>query len=81
MPLATAAHLRSTLVDQAGRDRSLGRLHRRSPRDLDVEHQQLAEVTPARNAAKACNLAAEHIRRTMENLPTTVPGPSGAKRR
>lgn len=73
-------HFRATLFDQAERYRSLGRLHRRSPRDVIVEHQQLAEVTLARNTAKACDLAEKHIRRTVDNILTTVPGLSASKR-
>lgn len=73
-------HFRSTLFDQAERYRSLGRLHRRSPRDVNVEHQQLAEAALARNVAKACDLSEKHIRRTVDNILTTVPGLSGSKR-
>ena len=62
------------LFDQAERYRSLGRLHRRSPRDVNLEHQQLAEAALARNVTKACDLAEKHIRRTADNILTTVPG-------
>lgn len=66
-------HFRSTLFDQAERYRSLGRLHRRSPRDVNAEHQLLAEAALARNVTKACDLAESHIRRTVDNILTTVP--------
>jgi GntR family transcriptional regulator, carbon starvation induced regulator len=72
-------HFRSTLFDQAERYRSLGRTHRRSPRDVNVEHQQLADAALARNVAKACDLAEKHIRRTVDNIAKVL-GLGAAKR-
>lgn len=73
-------HFRSTLFDQAERYRSLGRMHRRSPRDVKIEHQQLAEATLARNKTMACALAENHIRRTVENILSNVPGLSDTRK-
>lgn len=73
-------HFRSSLFDQAERYRSLGRLHRRSPRDVNVEHQQLAEAALARNVTKTSDLAEKHIRRTVDNILATVPELGGRKR-
>jgi DNA-binding GntR family transcriptional regulator len=67
------------LFDQAERYRSLGRTHRRSPRDVNVEHEQLADAALARNVAKACDLAEKHIRRTVDNIAKVL-GLGAAKR-
>jgi DNA-binding GntR family transcriptional regulator len=67
-------HFRNTLFDQAERYRCLGRTYRQSPRDVNVEHQTLAEATLARDVAKACILAEKHIRGTLDNILDNVPG-------
>lgn len=67
-------HFRATLFDQAERYRSLGRIYRRSPRDVATEHKALADAVLARNAGLACELAEHHIRSTVENVVSNVPG-------
>ena len=66
-------HFRSVLFDQAERYRSLGRIHRRVPRDVAEDHRILANAVIARNVAKATKLAEQHIRSTVENALATVP--------
>ena len=56
------------LFDQAERYRSLGRMYRKSPRDVGAEHQALAEAVLARNVARACDLGEKHIRSTVDNV-------------
>ena len=73
-------HFRSTLFDQAERYRSLGRIYRKSPRDVGVEHQALAEAVLARNISLACDLGEKHIQSTVENVTHNVPGLSAGKR-
>ena len=67
-------HFRSVLFDQAERYRSLGRKYRKSPRDIASEHRQFAEAVLARDSALACRLGDQHIRSTVENVTTNVPG-------
>jgi GntR family transcriptional regulator, carbon starvation induced regulator len=67
-------HFRATLFDQAERYRSLGRMYRKSPRDVGAEHQALADAVLARNIARACDLSEKHIRSTVENVLRNVPG-------
>ncbi len=74
-------HFRATLFDQAERYRSLGRIYRRSPRDIGAEHQALADAVLARNVARACDLSEKHIRGTVENVVTNVPGLQADKKK
>ena len=67
-------HFRGVLFDQAERYRSLGRMYRRSPRDVGAEHQALAEAVLARDVTRACRLGERHIRSTVENVVNNVPG-------
>lgn len=67
-------HFRATLFDQAERYRSLGRMYRKSPRDVGAEHQALADAVLARNVARACSLGEKHILSTVENVLKNVPG-------
>lgn len=67
-------HFRATLFDQAERYRSLGRMYRKSPRDVGAEHQALADAVLARNVTRACNLGEKHILSTVENVMKNVPG-------
>ena len=67
-------HFRGVLFDQAERYRSLGRMYRRSPRDVGAEHQALAEAVLARDVTRACRLGERHIRSTVENVVSNVPG-------
>jgi GntR family transcriptional regulator, carbon starvation induced regulator len=67
-------HFRATLFDQAERYRSLGRMYRKSPRDVGAEHQELAEAVLARSVARACDLGEKHIRSTVDNVVSNVPG-------
>lgn len=67
-------HFRNVLFDQAERYRSLGRKYRRSPRDIASEHRQLGEAVLARDSSLACRLGEQHIRSTVENVTTNVPG-------
>lgn len=73
-------HFRGTLFDQAERYRSLGRIYRKSPRDVGAEHQALADAVLARNVARACDLGEKHIRSTVENVMKNVPGLKSAKK-
>jgi DNA-binding GntR family transcriptional regulator len=72
-------HFRSTLFDQAERYRSLGRMYRKSPRDVGAEHQALADAVLSRNVARACDLTEKHIRTTVENAVKNVPQLKPAK--
>jgi DNA-binding GntR family transcriptional regulator len=74
-------HFRDVLFGQAERYRSLGRLHRRVPRDVAAEHKALADAALARDVAKAVKLAEKHIRSTVENVVANVPGLNGCVRR
>jgi DNA-binding GntR family transcriptional regulator len=67
-------HFRAMLFDQAERYRSLGRMYRRSPRDVGAEHQALADAVLARDVARACQLGEKHIRSTVDNVMSNVPG-------
>lgn len=67
-------HFRSTLFDQAERYRSLGRMYRKSPRDVGAEHKALADSVLSRNVASACELGEKHIRSTVDNVVHNVPG-------
>jgi GntR family transcriptional regulator, carbon starvation induced regulator len=67
-------HFRGTLFDQAERYRSLGRMYRKSPRDVGQEHQALADAVLSRNVARACELGERHIRSTVDNVISNVPG-------
>jgi DNA-binding GntR family transcriptional regulator len=67
-------HFRGTLFDQAERYRSLGRMYRKSPRDLGAEHQALADAVLARKVTLACDLGEKHIRSTVYNVVHNVPG-------
>ena len=73
-------HFRGVLFDQAERYRSLGRMYRRSPRDIGAEHQALADSVLARDIARACQLGERHIRGTVENVVNNVPGLSPSKK-
>lgn len=67
-------HFRGTLFDQAERYRSLGRMYRRSPRDVGAEHQALADAVLSRSTKLACDLGEKHIRSTVDNVVHNVPG-------
>jgi DNA-binding GntR family transcriptional regulator len=67
-------HFRATLFDQAERYRSLGRIYRKSPRDVGSEHQALADAVLSRNVARACDLGEKHILGTVDNVLKNVPG-------
>jgi DNA-binding GntR family transcriptional regulator len=67
-------HFRATLFDQAERYRSLGRIYRKSPRDVGAEHQALADAVVSRNVARACDLGEKHILSTVDNVVKNVPG-------
>jgi DNA-binding GntR family transcriptional regulator len=67
-------HFRATLFDQAERYRSLGRMYRKSPRDVGAEHQALADAVLSRNVTRACDLGEKHILSTVENVTKNVPG-------
>ena len=73
-------HFRGTLFDQAERYRSLGRIFRKSPRDVGAEHKALAEAVLARNVSRACDLGEKHIRSTVDNVLQNVPGLHAGKR-
>jgi GntR family carbon starvation induced transcriptional regulator len=73
-------HFRGTLFDQAERYRSLGRIYRKSPRDVGAEHQALADAVLARNVARACDLGEKHIRSTVDNVVHNVPGLHAGKK-
>jgi DNA-binding GntR family transcriptional regulator len=73
-------HFRGTLFEQAERYRSLGRIYRKSPRDLGAEHQALADAVLARNVALACKLGEKHIRSTVDNVVRNVPGLKHARK-
>lgn len=73
-------HFRATLFDQAERYRSLGRIYRKSPRDVGAEHQAIADAVLSRNVARACELSEKHIRSTFENIVTNVPGLKQSKK-
>ena len=73
-------HFRATLFDQAERYRSLGRLYRRSPRDVGAEHQALGDAVLARSVARACDLGEKHILSTVENVVSNVPGLGTARK-
>lgn len=73
-------HFRDTLFDQAERYRSLGRLYRKSPRDVGAEHQALADAVLARNVGRACDLGETHILGTVENVVSNVPGLAAARK-
>lgn len=74
-------HFRSVLFDQAERYRSLGRIYRRSPRNVGPEHKALAEAVLARDVSKSCLLAEKHIRTTAENVISNVPDLQEARTR
>lgn len=74
-------HFRGTLFDQAERYRSLGRMYRKSPRDVGAEHQALADAVLARNVALACDLGEKHIRSTVDNVVRNVPGLKQSRKR
>ncbi len=67
-------HFRGMLFDQAERYRSLGRMYRRSPRNVAADHQMLADAALARDATKAVSLAEKHIQGTLDNLLANVLG-------
>lgn len=67
-------HFRAVMFDQAERYRSLGRRYRRAKRDVNVEHQQLADAVLARDAVTVCEIAERYIRSTVGNVITNVPG-------
>lgn len=67
-------HFRETLFDHAERYRSLGRIYRKSPRDVGAEHQALADAVLSRNIEVACDLGEQHILGTVENVVKNVPG-------
>lgn len=73
-------HFRSTLFDQAERYRSLGRMYRKSPRDVGAEHKALADAVLSRNVTRACDLGAKHILSTVENVTKNVPGLKSGKK-
>lgn len=72
-------HFRATLFDQAERYRSLGRIYRKSPRDVGAEHQALADVVLSRDVTRACALGEKHILSTVENVVKNVPALSSKK--
>jgi GntR family transcriptional regulator, carbon starvation induced regulator len=74
-------HFRSVLFDQAERYRSLGRIYRKSPRDVASDHRLLANAVLARDIDTACALGEKHIRNTAENVMTNVPGLQPSKSR
>jgi len=71
-------HFRGVLFDQAERYRNLGRIYRRTPRDVIAEHEQLARAALARDIPSACQFAERHIQSTIENVMANVPGLSGS---
>jgi GntR family carbon starvation induced transcriptional regulator len=73
-------HFRGMLFDQAERYRSLGRMYRRSPRDVGAEHKALADAVLARDIARACQLGEKHIRSTVDNVVSNVPGLRASKK-
>jgi GntR family transcriptional regulator, carbon starvation induced regulator len=71
-------HFRAVLFDQGERYRNLGRIYRRTPRDVRAEHEQLARAALDRDVPRALNLAGKHIQGTVENVLANVPGLSGS---
>jgi GntR family transcriptional regulator, carbon starvation induced regulator len=59
---------RANLFDQGERYVVLSILHTERPRDDIGEHEALMNATLARNADRACELCASHIRRTTEKV-------------
>lgn len=74
-------HFRSVLFDQAERYRSLGRLFRKTPRNVGAEHKALADAALARDVPKAIELSEKHIRSTVANVIANVPGLKNTKQR
>lgn len=60
--------LRAQLFAQADRYRRLSIPLQRAHRNLDAEHRELVEAAIARDADRACELIAEHFRKTTETL-------------
>ena len=65
-------HFRSELFDQARRYHWLTMIHSRSRRR--DEHLELRDAALARNVDKACALMEQHIRLTVEQATSEVPG-------
>jgi GntR family transcriptional regulator, carbon starvation induced regulator len=59
-------HMHGMLFQQSERYRRISLAHREIHRDVHAEHQALFEAVLARDAAKACRLAGEHIDRTLQ---------------
>jgi GntR family transcriptional regulator, carbon starvation induced regulator len=65
-------HFRSELFDQARRYHWLTMIHARSRRRN--EHLELRDAVLARNVDQACGLIEKHIRTTVEQAASEVPG-------
>lgn len=65
-------HFRSELFDQARRYHWLTMIHSTSRRRN--EHLELRDAVLARDSERACSLIEEHIRSTVEQASTEVPG-------
>lgn len=59
-------HFRAVLFDQSERYRRLSLVQTHIERDVPEEHVELARATLSRDADRACQLLATHIRRTAE---------------
>lgn len=76
-------HFLGILYQQSERYRRLSLSTHAIPRDVHAEHGAILEATLARDADKACELLAEHIRltlRSIEVLPPELLAPNNTKK-
>jgi GntR family transcriptional regulator, carbon starvation induced regulator len=67
-------HMHGMLFQQSERYRRISLAHREIHRDVHAEHLALFEAVLARDVARACQVAGEHIDRTLQVLNTVFSG-------
>ncbi len=59
-------HMHSILFQQSERYRRISLTHREIPRDVHAEHAALVDAVLARDVERACQVASDHIDRTLQ---------------